>query len=159
MDNSIFAGIQLILVGIIAIVGYLASNYLQKRMGADAYAQYYNVALMVVQGMEQAMQTSAGQAKKEAALQELTRLLGNKLTKEQLSTLIESAVFEMNKFLKPVAVPEVIYVDEPYEDEEEEAEGDEDTTPDIIPAPAKGQTPTPNKIPSEAEEEATVTTL
>ena len=86
-------------VVIIALGGYLI-NFLKSKVGAENLNKYYSIIKMVVMGVEQAFGPGNGVDKKVETLQIIKKLIKNKLCEEQINSLIESAVFEMNRLHK-----------------------------------------------------------
>jgi LL-H family phage holin len=90
------AGVQLM---VMAALGY-GINFLNKKIGKDMMQKYFELAKVLVMAVEQEFGPGNGADKKAEVMNLLKRLTGNKLTDEELSKLIEAAVFEMNYMLK-----------------------------------------------------------
>ena len=86
-------------VAIVAIGGYFI-NFLRAKVGTENLNKYYSIIKMIVMGVEQTFGSGNGADKKAEAIQTIKKIIGNKLSDQQINTLIESAVFEMNNLLK-----------------------------------------------------------
>lgn len=89
------AGVQLI---IMVALGYLI-DYLSTKIGMEKLKRYYEIAKTFVQAVEQQMGPGNGPDKKTQVFNLLKKVIGNKLTDEEIDKLIEAAVFEMNYVL------------------------------------------------------------
>ncbi|AAM25559.1 MAG: hypothetical protein XD49_0774 [Caldanaerobacter subterraneus] len=90
------AGIQLL---VMVVLGYLI-DYLSTKIGMEKLKRYYEIAKAFVQAVEQQVGSGNGPIKKEQVFKLLKKVIGNKLTDEEIDKLIEAAVFEMNYVLK-----------------------------------------------------------
>ncbi|ABY92081.1 hypothetical protein JCM16816_21740 [Thermoanaerobacter brockii subsp. lactiethylicus] len=90
------AGVQL---GIMVVLGYLI-DYLNTKIGMEKMKRYYEIAKTFVQAVEQQIGPGKGPDKKTEVFNLLKKVIGNKLTDEEIDKLIEAAVFEMNYILK-----------------------------------------------------------
>jgi len=90
------AGIQLV---VIVVLGYLI-DYLSAKIGIEKMKRYYEIAKTFVQAVEQKIGAGKGPDKKAEVFNLLKKVIGNKLTDEEIDKLIEAAVFEMNLVLK-----------------------------------------------------------
>lgn len=82
------------------VLGFLIV-YLKEKLGNEKYVKIVNTVYDVVLEMEQKFnENGQGEIKKQAALKELSNKLGNKLTSEQLESLIESMVGQINLMIK-----------------------------------------------------------
>ncbi|MEQ2129720.1 MULTISPECIES: phage holin [Caldanaerobacter] len=90
------AGIQLL---VMVVLGYLI-DYLSTKIGMEKLKRYYEIAKAFVQAVEQQVGPGNGPIKKEQVFKLLKKVIGNKLTDEEIDKLIEAAVFEMNYVLK-----------------------------------------------------------
>lgn len=82
------------------VLGFLIA-YLKEKLGNEKYYKIINTVHDVVIEMEQKYNSDGqGDLKKEAALKKLSDKLGNKLTTEQLNSLIETIVGEINIRMK-----------------------------------------------------------
>lgn len=90
------AGVQLvILVGL----GY-AIDFLKTKTSTENLQKYYNLIKTFVQAAEQQLGTGTGPQKKAAVVAMVQKVIGNRLTADEIDKLIESAVFEINTVLK-----------------------------------------------------------
>lgn len=89
--------IQLLIIGI----GGLVINWLKEKIGETNYKKAYTVAATTVQAVEQEFGALLGEERKRKAITMIRQRLGDKLSEEEITTLIEAAVFEMNLILKP----------------------------------------------------------
>lgn len=90
------AGIQIIiLVGL----GY-AINYLKTKTSIENLQKYYTLIKAFVQAAEQTLGSGTGAQKKAQVIAMVQKIIGNKLSADEIDKLIESAVFEMNTVLK-----------------------------------------------------------
>lgn len=82
------------------VLGFLIA-YLKEKLGNEKYYKVINTVHDVVLEMEQKYNSDGqGDLKRQAALKKLSDKLGNKLTAEQLDSLIETVVGEINIMLK-----------------------------------------------------------
>lgn len=89
------AGIQLIiLVGL----GY-AINYLKTKTSIENLQKYYTLIKAFVQAAEQTLGAGTGAQKKAQVIAMVQKVIGNKLSPDEIDKLIESAVFEINTVL------------------------------------------------------------
>lgn len=101
MDQGILYYVLLVVIqAAIIVLGGFAVNYLKSKVGTENLNRYYNIVKMVVMGVEQSFGSGNGADKKAEAIQLIKKITGNKLSDVQISTLIETAVFEMNNLLK-----------------------------------------------------------
>lgn len=75
-------------------------DFLTKKIGNEKVKKYYDLVKKGVQAAEQAYGKGQGEEKKAWVLEYLTKALGKKLPADDLNTLLESAVYEMNLVLK-----------------------------------------------------------
>ena len=90
------AGVQLV---IMVVLEYLI-DYLNTKIGMEKIKRYYEIAKTFVQAVEQQVGPGKGPDKKAEVFNLLKKVIGNKLTDEEIDKLIEAAVFEMNYILK-----------------------------------------------------------
>jgi LL-H family phage holin len=90
--------IQIIVVGI----GGMAINWLKEKIGETNYDKSFKVVRAIVEAVEQQFGSLLGEERKRKAITMVRQRLGNRLTDEDIETLIEAAVFEMNLILKPI---------------------------------------------------------
>lgn len=88
--------IQLIVV---AIGGYFVS-WLKEKIGEANYNKTYTVVKKIVQAVEQEFGALLGEERKRKAITLIRQRLGDQLSEDDITTLIEAAVFEMNLLLK-----------------------------------------------------------
>lgn len=90
------ASIQLIiLVGL----GY-AIKYLKTKTSVENLQKYYSLIKAFVQAAEQQLGAGTGAQKKAQVVAMVQKVIGNRLTADEIDKLIESAVFEINTVLK-----------------------------------------------------------
>lgn len=90
------ASIQLIiLVGL----GY-AIKYLKTKTSVENLQKYYSLIKAFVQAAEQQLGAGTGAQKKAQVVAMVQKVIGNKLSADEIDKLIESAVFEINNILK-----------------------------------------------------------
>lgn len=99
MDSSLFNLLLTLVTFIIAVGGGFVVTYLKQKIGSQKIQDYYTVTKQIVMAIEQLNPQLAGADKKELALVKLLELTNNKITSDQASTLIESAVYEIKKLL------------------------------------------------------------
>ena len=92
---------------LIIVIGGLVINCLKEKIGETNYKQAYTGAATTVQAVEQEFGALLGEERKRKAITMIRQRLGDKLSEEEITTLIEAAVFEMNLLLKPRPVPEL----------------------------------------------------
>ena len=100
MDSSLFNVLLTLITFIIAVGGGFVVTYLNQKIVSQQLQDYYTIAKQIVMAIEQLNTQLAGADKKELALSKLLELTNNKITSDQASTLIESAVYEVKKLLQ-----------------------------------------------------------
>lgn len=85
---------------ITAVFGFVI-GWLKEKIGESNYRKAYNVAVTTVQAVEQEFGALLGEERRRKAVTKIRQKLGDKLSEDEIITLIESAVFEMNLQLKP----------------------------------------------------------
>ena len=85
---------------ITAVFGFVI-GWLKEKIGESNYRKAYNVAVTTVQAVEQEFGELLGEERRRKAVTKMRQMLGDKLSEDEITTLIESAVFEMNLQLKP----------------------------------------------------------
>lgn len=85
---------------ITAVFGFVI-GWLKEKIGESNYRKAYNVAVTTVQAVEQEFGALLGEERRRKAVTKIRQKLGDKLSEDEITTLIESAVFEMNLQLKP----------------------------------------------------------
>lgn len=85
---------------ITAVFGFVI-GWLKEKIGESNYRKAYNVAVTTVQAVEQEFGALLGEERRRKAVTKMRQMLGDKLSEDEIITLIESAVFEMNLQLKP----------------------------------------------------------
>jgi len=85
--------------GVMVVLGYLI-DYLNTKIDMEKMKRYYEIAKTFVQAVEQQIGPGKGPDKKTEVFNLLKKVIGNKLTDEEIDKLIEAAVFEMNYILK-----------------------------------------------------------
>ena len=100
MDSSLFNLLLPLITFIIAIGGGFLVAYLNQKIESQKLQDYYTIAKQIVMSIEQLNPQLAGADKKELAVAKLLELTNNKITSDQASTLIESAVYEVKKLLQ-----------------------------------------------------------
>lgn len=90
------AGIQLLVfIGLTYLI-----SFLKTKTTTENLQRYYDLIKKIVQAVEQVYGSGTGSQKKAEAIKIIQKMLGNKLTTDEIDKLIESAVFEMNQVLK-----------------------------------------------------------
>lgn len=89
------AGVQLV---IMVALGYFI-NFLYAKIGTEKTKKYFDIAKMLVRGVEQEFGSGNGADKKVEVFNLLKKITGNMLSEEEIDKLIEAAVFEMNYIL------------------------------------------------------------
>ena len=89
---------------LVATIGGFVVAWLKEKLGEINYRKAYNVAKKSVQAAEQEFGYLSGEERRRKAITKIRQKLGDKLSEDEISTLIESAVFEMNLILKPPSV-------------------------------------------------------
>lgn len=98
----------LVLIQLLVVtVGGFVIGWLKEKIGDANYRRAYNVAEKAVQAAEQEFGYLSGEERRRKAITKIRQKLGNKLSEDEINTLIESAVFEMNLILKPPAVKQI----------------------------------------------------
>lgn len=101
MNQSLLFELLLIIVQVaIVVVGGYVVSYLKAKVGTENFNKYYGMIKSIVMGIEQTFGAGNGADKKTEAVQLIEKIAGNKLSEDQINTLIESAVFEMNLVIK-----------------------------------------------------------
>ncbi|HHV75298.1 MAG TPA: phage holin [Thermoanaerobacterium sp.] len=77
------AGLQLV---ILATLGYVI-NYLYSKIGTEKTKRYFEIAKMIVRGVEQEFGAGNGADKKAEAVNLIKKIVGNKLTDEEIDKL------------------------------------------------------------------------
>lgn len=90
----------IIQVIVVAVGGYFLS-WIKEKIGETNYNKTYTVVKKIVQAVEQEFGALLGEERKCKAITMIRQRLGDKLSEEEITTLIEAAVFEMNLILKP----------------------------------------------------------
>lgn len=90
---------------ITAVFGFVI-GWLKEKIGESNYRKAYNVAVTTVQAVEQEFGALLGEERRRKAVTKMRQMLGDKLSEDEITTLIESAVFEMNLQLKPKPIQE-----------------------------------------------------
>lgn len=99
MSESVMQLLIAILTVIISVGGGYIIKYLRDKIGNDKLNNYYNIIKTIVMSIEQTQGNLIGEEKKKLAIEEIKKLLGNKLSEEEINRLIESAVYEIKKLL------------------------------------------------------------
>lgn len=100
MDSTLFNLLLTLITFIIAVGGGFVVTYLNQKIGSQKLQDYYTITKQIVMSIEQLNPQLAGADKKELAVAKLLELTNNKITSDQASTLIESAVYEVKKLLQ-----------------------------------------------------------
>ncbi len=99
MDSELFNLLLGTLTLIITVGGGFLVKFINQKIGIDKSKHYYDLAKKIVMTIEQLNPELLGPEKKEIAISKLVALTNNKLSPEQADLLIESAVYEVKKFL------------------------------------------------------------
>ena len=100
LKDLLMQGLTIIIqLAVLFVMGALL-NYLDKKIGYEKVKKYYDLAKKAVQAAEQYYGSGKGTEKKAWVISYLNNKLGNKLSPTDIDLLLESAVHEMNLFLK-----------------------------------------------------------
>lgn len=91
--------ITLIQLIILVGLGYFI-DFLKTKTSTEKLKKYYDLIVKFVHAAEQTFGDGKGALKKQYVINTVKKILGNKLTDEEIDRMIESAVFEMNLVLK-----------------------------------------------------------
>jgi LL-H family phage holin len=83
----------------VIIVSGISTKYLYGKNSSESLQKYTDIAKTAVYAIEQTMQGADGTAKKRSVEEYLSRVIGKKLSGEEIDKLIEAAVFEMNQLI------------------------------------------------------------
>lgn len=100
MQDALFNLLLTVITTIITIIGGFLTNYLNEKIGSEKTKNYFEMSKQIVMSIEQFYPELQGVDKRKLALEKLLEFTNYKLTEEQASTLIESAVFELKKLNK-----------------------------------------------------------
>lgn len=92
----LFYAIQLV---VLVVLGYVI-QFLQTKLGNEKFKKAYNLVKNVVLAIEQTLGSGNGADKKAEAVAIIKKMIGNKLSDDEINILIEAAVKEMNMVLK-----------------------------------------------------------
>jgi len=102
MNDLTFNILKIVISVVMALIAYYAIPYIKRRIEADRYNELLKMIDKAVQAAEQANKgTGMGKIKKENVMVFMTSWLekaGLNITQDQLSQLIESAVYELNMY-------------------------------------------------------------
>ncbi|HHW03428.1 MAG TPA: phage holin [Thermoanaerobacterales bacterium] len=93
--DILYYAIQLI---ILLAMGYFIT-YLKTRIGTEKTKEYYDLAKRIVLAAEQVFGPKTGEQKKDFVMKFLKQRIPY-LTEDEITNLVEAAVFEMNAMLK-----------------------------------------------------------
>lgn len=100
MNDLTFAILKVVVSVCVALVAFYLVPYIKNKLNDDKYAQLVALVEVAVRAAEQTIKgTGMGKAKKEEVIAFITSWMnknGFKITLNQLSELIEAAVFNMN---------------------------------------------------------------
>ena len=89
----------LIQLAILGGLGYLM-RFLAAKVGETNLKKYYDIAKIAVNAIEQTMGGQSGANKKQEVIAYIQKIIGNRLSAEEIDKLIEAAVFEMKLVMK-----------------------------------------------------------
>lgn len=102
MNDLTFNILKIVVSVVIAIIAYYVIPYIKRRIESDKYKDLLDMINIAVQAAEQAIKGKGmGKLKKENVMTFITswaEKAGIKITQDQLSQLIESAVYELNQY-------------------------------------------------------------
>lgn len=93
--NILYYSIQLI---VLLTMGYFIT-FLKTKIGTEKTKEYYGIAKKVVMAAEQVFGPKTGEQKKDFVVKFLKERLRH-LTEDEITNLVEAAVFEMNHVLE-----------------------------------------------------------
>lgn len=91
----------IILIGL----GYFI-EFLKTKISTEKLKKYYDLIVKFVHAAEQVYGKNTGVLKKQYVINTVKKILGNKLTDDEIDRMIEAAVFEMNLVLKEKGLKE-----------------------------------------------------
>ncbi|QCX32439.1 phage holin [Caloramator sp. E03] len=100
LKDLLMQGLTIIIQLVVLFVMGALFNYLNKKIGNEKVKKYYDLAKKAVQAAEQYFGAGCGKDKKAWVLSYLKNKTKGKLSIIDIDLLIESAVHEMNLFLK-----------------------------------------------------------
>ena len=102
MNDLTFNILKIVVSVVIAIIAYYLIPYIKRRIESDKYQEFLEMIDIAVRAAEQATKgKGTGTIKKENVMIFMTswaEKAGIKITQDQLSQLIESAVYELNQY-------------------------------------------------------------
>lgn len=107
IEGIIMQVLTLVIQVIIITLGGFIISYLKSKIGNEKLNQYYLVAKIVVNSIEQTLGSGNGKGKKEEAIQIIKDITKGKLSDPQIEKLIEATVYEMNTLLKINGIKEI----------------------------------------------------
>lgn len=100
LKDLLMQGLTVLMQLIVLFVMGALFNYLNKKIGNEKLKKYYDWVKKAVQAAEQYYGAGKGTEKKDWVINYLNKKFGNKLSQADIDLLLESAVHEMNLFLK-----------------------------------------------------------
>ena len=100
MPESVMQLLIYIIALIISIGGGYIVKYLSGKIGNDKLNYYYTIIKTIVMSIEQTQGSLSGIEKKQIAIEQIKKLLGDKVTEEEIDRLIEAAVYEIKKLIQ-----------------------------------------------------------
>lgn len=102
MNDLTFNILKIIVSVVMALIAYYVIPYIKRRIESDKYQEFLEMINIAVQAAEQTTKGKGmGIVKKENVMIFMASWLekaGLNITQDQLSQLIESAVYEMNQY-------------------------------------------------------------
>lgn len=102
MNDLTFNILKIIVSVVMALIAYYVIPYIKRRIESDKYKDLLDMIDIAVQAAEQVTKGKGmGKLKKENVMIFMTSWLekaGLNITQDQLSQLIESAVYELNQY-------------------------------------------------------------
>ena len=102
MNDLTFNILKIVVSVVMALIAYYVIPYIKRRIESDKYQEFLEMINITVQAAEQTTKGKGmGIVKKEEVMIFMTEWInkvGISITQEQLSQLIESAVYEMNQY-------------------------------------------------------------
>lgn len=102
MNDLTFNILKIVVSVVMALIAYYVIPYIKRRIESDKYQEFLEMIDIAVKAAEQANKGKGmGKIKKENVMIFMTSWLekaGLNITQDQLSQLIESAVYELNYY-------------------------------------------------------------
>ena len=103
MNDLTFNILKIVVSVVAAIIAFYLVPYIKNKLAEDKYSQLLLMVTIAVQAAEQTIGDGKGSLKKAEVISFVSNWMTNNgitISEEQLSQLIESAVFQMNLEIK-----------------------------------------------------------